>query len=220
MTRALIIGGTSGLGLALAKLLAANHEVYVSGRREVDIDGIWFFELELNSDSLAEKLDEVVDSLPTIDLLVYAAGFYQEGTLAELSDADIEKMYRIGLQAPAMLLARILRKQVNLPGFIAITATSQWTPRPLEPMYTATKAGLGMLANSISKDVHVGKVLVAGPAAMNTHFWETARDPETVLDPEWVAEQILSAWEGDYRYKLIRILRKPARVETSKVRYL
>lgn len=218
MTKALIIGGTSGLGLELAELLAPDYDVYVSGRRELTVPDIQFFELELNTDSLAEKLDEVVENLPPINLFIYAAGFYQEAPLRDLSDSDLEKMYRIGLQAPTMLLARILRKQEKLPGFTAITSTSQWTPRPLEPMYTATKAGLGMLANSVSKDEQVGKVLVVGPAAMNTHFWETARDPDTVLNPGWVAEQILKEWEGEYEYKLIRVLREPARVEIAEVR--
>ena len=164
MAKALIIGGSSGLGFELAKILATDYEVYISGRRDPESTEAWFFELELDSDSLGEKLDKVLEDLPSIDLLVYAAGFYQEGTISDLSDADIEKMYRIGLQAPAMLLSRILRNQDELPGFIAITSTSQWTPRLLEPMYTATKAGLGMLACSVSKDPRVGKVLVAGGA--------------------------------------------------------
>lgn len=220
MYKALIIGGSSGLGLALAEMLSPDYHVFVTGRRDPKNKAVSFTELELDSDSLGDDLDTLLLDLPEIDLLVYAAGIYQEGTISDLSDHDLEKMNRIGLMAPAMLLQRILNQQDELPGFIAITSTSQWTPRLLEPMYTAVKAGLGMLANSVSKDEHVGKVLVAGPAGMNTRFWEeNPRDPNVpMLDPVWVAEQILDEWNGEFEYKFIRILREPKRVEIVETR--
>ncbi|MEO6536840.1 MAG: SDR family oxidoreductase [Candidatus Paceibacterota bacterium] len=220
MRKALIIGGSSGLGLKLAEMLAPDYNVSVTGRRDPKNTLTWFHKLELDSDSLGKDLDALLLDLSEIDLLVYAAGFYQEGTIDDLSDRDLEKMNRIGLMAPAMILQRILNQQTKLPGFIAITSTSQWTPRLLEPMYTAVKAGLGMLASSIAKDSRVDKVLVAGPAGMDTRFWEKRpRDPNTImLDPGWVSEKILDEWEGNFRYKFIRVLRGPERIEIIETR--
>jgi NAD(P)-dependent dehydrogenase (short-subunit alcohol dehydrogenase family) len=216
---ALIVGGSSGLGLGLASLLSSEYSVTVTGRRDPKEEGIAFYELELGDGSLSKTLDAFVDTLPEIDLLVYAAGFFQEGTISDLSDSDIEKMDRVGLLAPAMLLQRILKKQDKLPGFIAITSTSQWTPRKLEPVYTAVKAGLGMMANSLSQDERVGKVMIAGPAGMNTRFWEHApRDMSVMLDPKWVAEAILKEWGKPFSYKFARFLRGPARVEVVETR--
>lgn len=146
-------------------------------------------------------------------------GFYQEGNISDVSDEDIANMTNVGLLAPAMLLQRILKKQDKLAGFIAVTSTSQWTPRLLEPIYTAVKSGLGMLANSVSLDERIDRVLVAGPAGMNTRFWENSpRDMSTMLDPKWVAEQVLDQYSGDFKYKLARILRGPARVEVIETR--
>jgi NAD(P)-dependent dehydrogenase (short-subunit alcohol dehydrogenase family) len=216
---ALIVGGSSGLGLALGELLSKDHQVFVTGRRDPHNEKVKFISLDLASGTLGSALYELIDGLPNIDLMIYAAGFYQEGTMSELNDDDIEKMDLVGLRAPAMLLARILRKQGSLPGFIAITSTSQWTPRLEEPMYTAVKAGLGMLANSVSTDERVGKVLVAGPAGMSTRFWEYhPRDPKVMLDPKWVAQEILNDWAVDFKYKFIRLLREPARVEVVETR--
>src|SRR3989338_6779319 len=128
-------------------------------------------------------------------------------------------MEDIGLLAPALIVQRIIKKQGSLAGFIAITSTSQWTPRLLEPMYTAVKAGLAMLANSLSLDPRIGKVLVAGPAGMATRFWENnPRDMSKMLDPKWVAEQIIQLYADDFEYKFSRIMRDPPRVEIVETR--
>lgn len=216
----LIIGGTSGLGLELALLFNQTHNTFITGRRDPKNDNLTFMSLDLDFQKpLAKDLDQLVTKLPQIDLLIYVAGFYQEGTISDLSDADLANMNHVGLLAPAMLLQRILKKQKGLAGFIAITSTSQWTPRRLEPMYTAVKAGLGTLANSIALDERIGKVLVAGPGGMNTKFWENSpRDLSAMLNPKWVAEQIASAYEGGFRYKCIRLPRESATVEVIEMR--
>ncbi len=217
---ALIIGGSSGLGLELATTLPAKYHTIVTGRHDPKNEKVDFRVLDLNTrDQLAGTLDEFVANLPRIDLLIYAAGFYQEGTISDVSDDDIAAMTGVGLLAPAMLLQRLLKKQSELPGFIAVTSTSQWTPRLLEPMYTSVKAGLGMLANSVSLDERIDKVLVAAPAGMNTRFWENSpRDASTMLDPKWVAEQILEQYSDNFKYKFTRILREPERVEIVETR--
>lgn len=216
---ALIIGGSSGLGLEMARLLSINCKVIITGRKDPKKSGVRFKELVLDKASLSADLDAFVAELPSIDLLVYAAGFFQEGILSDLSDTDIEKMNRVGLLAPALLLQRLLKKQGGLSGFIAITSTSQWTPRVLEPMYTAVKAGLGMLSNSLSLDERVGKVMVVGPAGMQTRFWESdERDTSNMLDPAWVAQEALAAWKDDFKYKFLRALRNPSRVEIVETR--
>ncbi len=215
----LIVGGSSGLGLEIGKLFMEDHFVIVSGRTDPKVQGLDFRYLELGGVSLETDLNILANDLPKIDLYVYAAGFFQEGTISGLTDDDINKMNRVGLLAPAMLLQRILRKQGNLPGFIVITSTSQWTPRQLEPMYTAVKAGLGMLAESVALDEKVGKVLVVGPAGMQTRFWDQdGRDTSDMLEPEWVAARVMELWQGDFGYRFVRILRNPARVEIVKTR--
>lgn len=215
----LIVGGTSGLGLSLASLFAAQAcKVYVTGRKNPNMEGLHFIELELDTDSLAVALDNVLFEMPYFDLVVYSAGFYQEARIGELSDGDIMKMERVGLLAPVMLMSRLIRRQKFVPTFIAVTSTSQWTPRKLEPVYCATKAGLGMFAHVLSLDESVGKILVIGVAGMGTPFWKAEnRDISTMLDPEWVAEKIIEELQGYYAYKLIKVLRTPARVEIAEI---
>lgn len=221
---ALIVGGTSGLGLELATLLCTsnNHEVYVTGRKEPENHQLKFIYLDVDhTDRFHNKIDKIIsDSPQQIDLLVYAAGFYQEGSTKQLTNEDIRKMINVGLVAPTLILNRVLNRQERLPGFIAITSTSQWTPGIYEPIYTAVKAGLGMFANSLSLDPQIEKVLVVGPAGMKTNFWSnTEKDTHTMLKPKWVAEQICQLYFRDnFRYKCAKILREPPRVEVVEKR--
>lgn len=216
----LIIGGTSGLGLALAEKLSKDYQVFVTGRRDPQVEDVNFIHLDLTKDEgLSEALDRTIEQLLPIKLLVYAAGFYQEGKIDDLSDMEIAEMDNVGLRAPAMLLSRLLKKQDELPGFIAITSTSQFTARLYEPVYTAVKAGLAMLAKSVSLDERVGKVLVVAPAGMKTKFWKgTDKDTSTMLDQEWVAGQALRFYQDNFDYKEVRILREPPRTEVVEER--
>ncbi len=218
----LIVGGTSGLGLALARLFAKeNNTVFITGRSNPQEKNIRFFSLDIGSnvDKLSADLDSLIGEVGPVNLLVYAAGFEEKGTIGELEDSSIRKMANVGFLAPAMLLQRILRKQGVLNGFIAITSTSQWIPRLREPIYTGVKAGIAMLANSFSLDERVGKVLVVGPSGMSTGFWRNnPRDMSILLDPRWVAEQTILMCQGDFRYKLVRILRDPPRIEELETR--
>ena len=211
----LIIGGSSGLGFEIANLLSGQDTIFITGRRNPEKNNLKFIQLDLaGEESFSTKLDLFVDRLPIINLLIYAAGFYQEGSISDLNDSAIFDMNAVGLLAPALLVQKLLKKQDALAGFIAITSTSQWTPRPLEPVYAAVKAGLGMFAHSISFDPKMGKVLVAGPSGMKTQFWtKTKKDTSGMLEPKWVAEQILNLFSDDFKYKFVRILRGPARIE-------
>ncbi len=216
----LIIGGSSGLGLSLAHKLAGDYHVVVTGRRDPRRANLQFETLDLGaSDGLEGRIDQLVQKLPHIDLLIYAAGFYQEGTITDLSVDQIHQMLNVGLVAALLVTRSLLAKQGDLAGFIAVTSTSQWTPRLLEPAYTAVKAGLAAFANSLSLDSRVAKTLVAGPAGMATPFWAgTNKDISSMLDPDWVAAQILSLFEGNFSYRCGRILRGPARAELQEER--
>lgn len=213
--KALIIGGSSGLGLELAKQLQSKYQVFITGRKDPQVKDLSFINFDIKADhSLGDSIDSILHTVGEIELFVYAAGFFQDGNISEIPTKDILLMNKVGLLAPAIFLNRVLKIQDQLQGFIAITSTSQSTPRLKEPMYTAVKAGLGMLANSVSLDERVKKTLVAGPAGMKTPFWlNTYKDTSTMMDPSWVAQQILEQFAGDYKYKYTRILREPPRVE-------
>lgn len=212
----MIIGGSSGLGLELARGFAGEgHEVIVTGRHDPGLDNAKYQEFNLSQGDLSKKINEFVAQLADIDILVYAAGYYQEGTVTDLSEEEIEEMLNVGGRALIYFVRSVLKKQGKLGELITITSTSQWTPRKLEPIYNYVKAGSGHFSNAIAEDGRVDKVLVVGPAGMKTTFWEgtEGHDLDAMLDPAWVAGEVLRANQDDFRYKYVRVLRQPPRVE-------
>lgn len=213
---ALIIGGSSGLGLELGLLLAKRFNVFITGRKNPREKSLCFIPLEIKkSRLLSSDLDRVLAQVGAVDLLIYAAGFHQDGAISDLEDDDITAMLNIKLTAPAMILQRILRRQKKLSGFIAVISTSQLTPRLREPVYAAVNAGLGMLARSVSLDKRVVKTLVVAPAGMKTNFWKGKARKGILLEPRWVAEQILDLYKGKFTYKQVLILREPPRAKVA-----
>jgi short-subunit dehydrogenase len=216
----LIIGGTTGLGLKLAKRFKEGGDnVIVTGRKEIKED-IEFKAFDLSSPELARRINDFVVELPDVDRLVYAAGYFQEGRITDLSDAEIEEMIDVGGRGLIYFVKSLLSKQDKLDELITITSTSQWTPRQKEPVYNFAKAGVAHFSNAIAEDGRVAKVLVAGPAGMRTEFWEgiDRDDLNEMLDPSWVADQIIDLASEDYKYRFARILRQPARVEIIETR--
>lgn len=210
----LVVGGTSGLGLALARSLVPQgyEDIFVTGTGRKDPpkdDGITFLELDIgpSAQEVSADIDRIMKQALPIDLLIYAAGFFEQGTIDQLGDAHIDAMVNVSFTAPAKLISRILRRQLGLPGLIFITSTSQWIPRFKEPIYASLKSALGMLGKCLALDPHIKKTLVAAPAAMDTPFWGGEKREGTLLDQYWVAGEILKVWQTDFVYKCIRILR-------------
>ncbi len=217
----LIVGGTSGLGLEIAKKLRdSGDEVHVTGRRETVEQGLQFHYLEINLDpNLPGIIASLVRKLPSVDRLFYAAGYYQEGTITDLSNDDIQHMIAVGLEAPVWFVRELLLHNGKIAEFVAITSSSQWTPRLQEPIYTATKASLGQLANSLSLDKRIEKTLVVAPAGMKTNFWHgSGQNMEKYNNADWVAGETIEALKPDFMYAFVKILRDPPRREIAELR--
>jgi NAD(P)-dependent dehydrogenase (short-subunit alcohol dehydrogenase family) len=215
----LTVGGSSGLGLELAKRhLDLGFTNFVTGRSNPHAEGINFTPLAISSDihELRSDIAKLIESLPVIDTLIYSPGFYQEGHITELTEDEILLSINVNLVAAALLIRQLLLKSEKQLKIIGITSSSEYTPREKEPLYTATKAGLGMLLHSISFDPNVSKVLRIAPSGMNTPFWN---DPKAgFLDPEWVADETMKLSSGDFSYKYAKITKDPPAVSIVECR--
>jgi short-subunit dehydrogenase len=216
----LIIGGTSGLGLELAKdMQISGDDVYVTGRRKLDEPSLHYESFDLSAPDLPQRLNDFITKMPEITTLVYAAGYFQEGSVTDLTEKQIEEMIDVGGRGLIYAVQAVLAKQGKLRELITITSTSQWTPRKLEPIYNFAKAGAAHFSNAMAEDGRIAKVLVAGPAGMDTAFWEgTDHDVSSMLDPAWVAGEVMKLRGDDYRYRFAKIMREPARVEIVETR--
>lgn len=215
----LIIGGSRGIGWELAKQYASfGHTVTVTGRQRPDrpVNNVAFTALDLSAPDYIERITSLVNRSEKIDCLIYSAGYYQEGTVTDLTPDQILDMIQVCGTACIVAVRAILNKQNQLDQCIVVTSSSQWTPRKLEPIYNFAKAGVGHFAHALSLDERISKVLVAGPTGTKTDFHAGREvDMSAYHEPEWVAQQISDHSKGEYRYKFIKILRDPAKVEVA-----
>jgi len=228
---AVVIGGTSGLGLELARRLRETHSVVVTGRddekgeRVARTEGFVYEQLHVDTVESAtppgfgQTIEGIEAAGQVLDTIVYAAGSRQNGHLDDLTEMELQSLLAVGLLAPIGLLQETLRLAHAVPNLIIVTSTAAFTAREKEQVYCATKAGLTAFAEAFSLDPRVGKTLVAAPAGMKTPFWDgSTTDVSEFLDPTWVADEIMKTWAERFAYREERYLRKPARTETAKIR--
>lgn len=204
----LIVGGTSGLGLEIARNEnSLGNNVIITGRQDPKVEFAEYREFELTKNNLPARIGEFVMNLPTINSLVYAAGYYQEGRITDLGDDEVDSMIDVGGRGLIFFVKKLLEKQGQLNELVTITSTSQWTPREYEPVYNFVKAGAAHYSHGQSLDPRIGKTLVVGPSGMNTKFWNgTEKDTSNMMRPEWVAQRISELRQRDDRYIFAKIL--------------
>lgn len=213
----LIVGGTSGVGLELAKhYISEGHTVCVTGRKDPGLAECRYVHFSMQDDStqLIAGIGRVVSEFKHVNTLIYSAGFVQRGHIDTFEDAELQTMLNVGLLAPMLFVKRLKNSLPTPLKVILITSSSQYTARELESSYCAVKSGLGMFGASLVRDMGIGKVLVAAPSGINTAFWDrTDEDTSGMLDAKWVSDQIVELSSGSFKYKYAKILKNPARVE-------
>jgi len=195
---ALVTGSTSGIGAAVAVLLAAEGAaVAVSGRDAVRggsvVDAITadgghavFVPADLRGSyaDLRAFAAAATDALGgRVDVLVNNAGIYPVTATADLPDADLDAMLAVNVRAPHVLVGALAPAMAGR-GNGAVVTIGSWMASvgsPFGAMYTATKAAAEQLTRSWAAEFGPSGVRVntVAPGVTLTPGNEAAR---TVLD--------------------------------------
>jgi NAD(P)-dependent dehydrogenase (short-subunit alcohol dehydrogenase family) len=214
---ALVTGGGTGIGAAVARRLAAEgYAVVVTGRRAAPIE-----EIAAEIDGLAVVADtglvddaeravrETVERVGGLDALVCNAGIGGGGSLRDLDPATWDDVLRTNLTGAFLTCrAAIDHHAARRGSVVTISSVSGLRASPESLAYCATKAGLLMLTQCMAVD--------HGPEGVRVNCvapgW--VRTPMADEDMDVLAERLGLDREAAYAETTVDVpLRRPASPE-------
>ncbi|WP_375456718.1 SDR family NAD(P)-dependent oxidoreductase [uncultured Methylobacterium sp.] len=169
--KALITGADSGIGRATAELFA-QHGADVAITYNTDAEGIaetarrveaaGRAALVIQNDvgdpaSVGATFDRIAGAFGVLDILVANAGQAMSGMeVAAMDDGKLEQILRVNLMGPlfcARSFIRLRRAQGGRGKIVMVSSVAQHLPTPESAPYGMSKAGLGSLCRSLSREL-------------------------------------------------------------------
>lgn len=205
-SKMLITGGTSGIGLALARQAAARGaDVIVCGRDGARLEaagdaGLRTIRADIASPSDRARLIAELEREGGLDILVNNAGVQRNVVFADgVSDALVSEEVEINLTAPIALctlaLPGLLRREAAM--IVNVTSGLALAPKRSAPVYCATKAGLRAFTKALRYQLEGStvRVIEALPPLVDTPM--TSGRGRGKITAETCAEAILDGMERE-----------------------
>lgn len=178
----LITGGTSGIGMELARqLLQRDNTVIVTGRDQRKLDaakralpGLQTFKSDVSDpQAIAVLCQSVLAQFPALDTLINNAGIMRNLNLMQDRDLkDVTREIEINLSGPVQMIQEFLPHLKSRKGALIVNVSSglAFIPLPLSPVYCATKAALHSYTQSLRVQLDGSGVTIVelAPPAVET----------------------------------------------------
>jgi len=221
MSKAIVVGASSGIGLEVARLLIQRGwTVGVAARRIELLQSVGAAQVEqidVTADDAASKLQQLIDRMGGIDLFFYASGIgKQNRELTE--DIELATVRTNGLGFTRMVGAayRFFAQQGR--GHIAcITSIAGTKGLGPAPAYSATKAMQNVYLQALEQQAHARGLDIRftdiRPGFVDTALLAGDFHYPMMLKPQAVAREIVYAIEHhkhirviDWKYRLLTAL--------------
>lgn len=209
MSDALLIGGTSEIGLAIVRRLGAER-VWLLGRdgaglarAAADLEGPAVEVGLLDADDLdghREAIERAFDDAGGFDVVVIAVGVLGAQAGLDADPREAIEVMRVNFLGAGSLVIESLR-QLRRRGkgtLILLSSVAAERPRASNPIYGAAKAGLDALAQGLSDATAAGgvRVLIVRPGFVKSRMTAGLKPAPFATTPDAVALATVAALRG------------------------
>jgi len=181
--RALITGGTSGIGLATAQeFVAEGARVAVTGGTPATLEAA---KAALGGDVVVIRADagdvaaqqqvaaQIRDAFGGLDILFVNAGIGEFRPLAAWDEASFDRSFAVNVKGPFFLIQALLPILANPAAIVLNTSINAHIGMPASSVYAATKAALSSFIRTLSGEL-IGRgvrvnAVSPGPIATPLH---------------------------------------------------
>lgn len=167
---AVVTGGSSGIGLGIAKRFAEEGaKVVITGRNQATIDAA-LGEIGANGLGIQGDVSKLADltriyktteeKFGKIDTLIVNAGVYILGPLADFTEDQFDKVSDINFKGAFFSVQKALPILKDGASVVMVSSTVNGKGIPNHAAYSATKAAVRSLARSFSADLLDRKIRV------------------------------------------------------------
>jgi NADP-dependent 3-hydroxy acid dehydrogenase YdfG len=199
---ALVTGGSSGIGFAIARALRdEGFEVTLAARTREKVEAaaeklqaLAVAANVANEDDCRRAVDEHIEGFGRLDVLVNSAGVGVAGSIDELSVKEIDLQLDVNLRGLMLVTAAALPALRETHGLVVNLASIAGTgPSPGLPVYGAAKAAVIQFTNTLNRaeEAHGIRAIAISPGFVDTPMSEWAPVPnEEMIRPEDCAEVV------------------------------
>jgi short-subunit dehydrogenase len=212
----LVTGASSGIGAALAPMLAERGaRVGIVARRKDRLEQVlercgpdarmWVCDLG-DVDAAVQVVREADEHFGGLDVLVNNAGIPKRRHVTSLTPDEVEETMRVNYLSPVRMILALLPGMLERGRGCVVNVTSLGGRLGIkhEAAYCASKFALSGFSESMHVDLYDTPVDVrlVLPGAIDTEIWDRPGNEDPIYDgpketPESVAEGIIAAIEGD-----------------------
>ena len=201
---AIVTGGTSGLGAAIAEKLRERgmSVVTVSRREEADVTG------DASHEDTVARTVAHAESLGDITLLVNCAGVGIFGAAGSYDEADVRRIIDANLVSMILFCDELFPRFTRDGGTIVnVLSTAALVAKPGESVYCAAKWGARGYTDVLKAEAKGtrARVISVAPGGMQTPFWSHER--EGFMEPSAIARVIVEALDAPVNVNSIVIER-------------
>lgn len=200
MKEAVVVGGSNGIGLAVAKrLMAQGRHVYILDRQEPDrqilTEQEGYTYMPCNLLHFEDSVFEALSQKETVDTLVITAGFGRVADFEKLHSVEIQNMLQVNTVAAIRIIRmfyhRIKQTQPFYSGIMGSIAGL--VSSPMFSVYAASKAAICRFVESVNIELEAAgvsnRILNVAPGSIKgTRFNGGAND---ISQMEQLAAQIV-----------------------------